>query len=110
MPGGSFAMWLIHPKILGKGYGSKMLDSIDKKINVVVAIGSNTKTSVPIYLKKNFSNLNKFNRYVIPFHLKYKDLLIEKIDKKKLIKWINEVNILKKNINMLNQLIQIYLN
>lgn len=69
LPGGSFAMWLVSPKFRGKGLGYRLMKEVESECNVLVSLGSNLKTSVPIYLKNNFNLLRALNRYVIPLDI-----------------------------------------
>ena len=70
LPGGSIATWLVSPKFRGKGLGYRLIKEVESEFNVLVSLGSNLKTSVPIYLKNNFSLLRVLNRYVIPLDIK----------------------------------------
>lgn len=53
--GGSFAMWLVAKRYRGQGIGGALLDYCMENLDVSVALGSNEKTSVPIYLKAGFN-------------------------------------------------------
>lgn len=59
--GGSFAMWLVAKNYRGQGIGGALLDYCTENLDVSVALGSNEKTSVPIYLKAGFKRLEALN-------------------------------------------------
>lgn len=54
LPGGSFAMWIVEKASRGAGVGGALLRYSEEKLPVMVALGSNENTSVPIYLKHGF--------------------------------------------------------
>lgn len=54
VPGGSFAMWIVEQSSRGTGVGSKLLAHCAAHLRVMVALGSNEATSVPLYLKAGF--------------------------------------------------------
>lgn len=55
VPGGSFAMWIVEKDSRGIGIGGRLLEHCEQHLPVMVALGSNELTSVPIYLKNGFA-------------------------------------------------------
>lgn len=68
-PGAAFALAIVDPNFRGRGLGYlKVFKEIEKQCPVLVSIGVNQITSVPIYDKLRFSHLPALNRYVIPLN------------------------------------------
>jgi len=61
--GGAFAMWIVANAHRGLGIGKQLLHYCDSQLPVMLALGSNEKTSVPIYLKNGFSRLDGLNHW-----------------------------------------------
>lgn len=98
MPGAAFALAIVNPNFRGRGLGYlKMFKEIEKQCPVLVSIGVNTATSVPIYNKLRFSYLPALNRYVIPLHpvdyIKLLPVVKSKHVYKDVEEWYNRLNL-----------------
>jgi len=73
------------------------MKEVESECNVLVSLGSNLKTSVPIYLKNNFNLLRALNRYVIPLDIEgYVKLLNFTLNDEEysiIKRWYNTINI-----------------
>lgn len=97
--GGSFAMWLVHPDYRGKGFGWELLKEVSKENQVLISVGSNVKTSAPIYLRNGFSYLESLNRYVIPLETEgYTNLLSEEVESSLIEQWIKSIKCYQSDI------------
>lgn len=47
-------MWMVKPEYRGHGLGYKMFKKAEDGLNVIVLLGVNVNTAVPIYRKKVF--------------------------------------------------------
>lgn len=63
--GGAFAMWIVAKKMRGRGIGAQLLQHCEANLPVMVALGSNEKTSVPIYRKNGFSRLDALSHWFV---------------------------------------------
>lgn len=61
--GGAFAMWLVAKEMRGQGVGRQLLAHCETHLPVMLALGSNENTSVPIYLRNGFSRLDGLDHW-----------------------------------------------
>ncbi len=94
--GGSFAMWMIDEDYRKHGLGYEMLKAIEKENRVIYTAGSNKNTSVPIYLRNNYTEIESFNRYVIPLNDNYFKLTLLDEIVPELKVWTDEIVTQKK--------------
>ena len=73
--GGSFAMWIVERESRGTGIGNALLKHCEDHLGVMVALGSNEATSVPIYLKNGFSRQDGLHHWFTVLDSKGKRLL-----------------------------------
>ena len=66
LPGGSFAMWLVKSESRGTGIGKALLRHCEERFPVMVALGSNESTSVPIYMKNGFFRQDALHHWFVP--------------------------------------------
>lgn len=66
-------MWMVKPGYQGHGLGYKMFKKAEDGLNVIVSLGVNVNTAVPIYRKKDFL----FYRILIDmlYHLIYINII-----------------------------------
>lgn len=74
-PGGSFAMWIVERESRGTGIGKALLRHCENHLGVMVALGSNEGTSVPIYLKNGFSRQDGLHHWFTVLDSKGRHLL-----------------------------------
>lgn len=74
--GGAFAMWIVAKDMRGRGVGKQLLAYCESHLPVMVALGSNEKTSVPIYLKSGFSRLSGLHHWFALLSREASSLLI----------------------------------
>lgn len=97
------AMWMVSPDYRGMGLGYLIHNNTEKASEASLAIGANTKTSVPLYLRGGYHEIKRFNRYIMPLNDDYSYLLFEKCTNKELEGWIpafQDVDDVKENNNV----------
>lgn len=82
------AMWMVSPDYRGMGLGYRIHHNTEMASEASLAIGANPKTSVPLYLRGGYHEIKRFNRYIMPLHNDYLQLLIHPCDKSELDGWI----------------------
>lgn len=109
--GVSYAIWLVTPKYRGQGLGYNLLLEVEKTCRITLTLGSNIKTSVPIYRRNNYTRLDALNRYVVPLEANgYSKLLNAEVPKDEIYSWIkgirfsNPIQPIKPNLRDLHSL------
>jgi len=91
-PGVAFAVWLVTKQYRGQGLGYQLLKAIEKDSDICLAIGSNPKTSVPIYRKNEYAYTDAFYRYVLPLDaVGYQLLQSKRTSLQEIICWTNSI-------------------
>ncbi len=106
------AMWMVSPDYRGMGLGYRIHHNTEMASEASLAIGANPKTSVPLYLRGGYHEIQRFNRYIMPLNNDYSYLLFEKCDDKELEGWIpdyQDVDVLAENTNV-EELVEIWTN
>jgi hypothetical protein len=76
--GGTYAFWNISSELRGKALGYEMFkETIRLAPQVITGVGSNLKTSAPIYLRSGWSHMEALQRYVLPLDAEGCSALLE---------------------------------